>query len=199
MTMSIERKRGLGIGALFLSFFGAMWLTGGLELAYGKKVLLLDAAIWLVACLIFVVGLGVVRANKLPAGDKKADHGKAFAIINVVQYGAIFLMVQILNATTYGDWVIPGIMLVVGLHFFPMARLFAYRPHLLTGAALVALAMIYPFAGSGPLDPAGCFGAGLILWGTAVFGLVGSTKPALVGKASWRMAPRQAVADRTRK
>lgn len=176
MTITIERKRGLGIGAIFFSFFGALWLTGGTELAYGKKMFPLEAAIWIVGSLIFLAALQVIRSNKLPIGDaalqaKKARHGKGFMIVNIIQYATIFLMVQVLNAKGHGDWVIPGVMLVIGLHFFPLARLFSYTAHHVTGAALVALALIYPFAGSGPLDPVGCFGAGLILWGAAVFGL----------------------------
>ncbi|HAT32333.1 MAG TPA: hypothetical protein DCW29_16230, partial [Janthinobacterium sp.] len=31
MKMTIERKRGLGIGAVFFSIFGALWLTGASE------------------------------------------------------------------------------------------------------------------------------------------------------------------------
>lgn len=176
MTITIERKRGLGTGAVFFSIFGAFWLTGGTELAFGKKMLPIDVAIWIVGFLIFLAALHVIRANKPPTGDaaleaKKARHGKGFMIVNIIQYTTIFLMVQVLNAKGLGDWVIPGVMLVVGLHFFPLAKLFSYGAHHVTGAALVALALIYPFAGSGPLDPVGCFGAGFILWGTAVFGL----------------------------
>jgi hypothetical protein len=178
--MPIERRRGLGIGAVFFSIFGAMWVNGGAELAYGKKTFALSAMIWAIAALILLAAIRVIRANQLPPADatiaaKQARHSKVFMLVNLVQYSAMFILVQVLHWTSHADWVVPGVMLIVGLHFFPLARLFSYRPHHVTGAALVLLALIYPFAGSGPLDPIGCIGAGLILWGAAVFGLAGAS------------------------
>jgi hypothetical protein len=87
-------------------------------------------------------------------------------------------MIQLLNWRGFGNWVMPSIMLIVGFHFFPLAKLFSYRAHLVTGALLIALALIYPFAGSGPMDPIGCIGAGLILWGSATYGLTGAISAA---------------------
>jgi len=192
MKMTIERKRGLGIGAVFFSIFGALWLTGASELAYGRNVPL-DWAIWVMGAAIFLAALRVIRANKPPKGDAAtaaagARRGKIFMIVNVIQYGAIFIVSHILNRQGLGDWMIPGVMLIVGLHFLPLAKLFGYRPHYVSGAALVALALIYPFAGGGPLDPLGCLGAGLILWGSAIFGLAGAI---VAGRA---VAPRLATA-----
>jgi len=183
-TMTIGRKRGIGFGALFFSVFGALWLTGAAALAYGRNVSI-DTTIWAIGALIFFAALRVILTNKLPKGDAVLEaqlsrRGKIFMIVNVIQYAAIFLMVHLLGSYGYSDWQIPTVMLIVGLHFFPLAKLFSNRAHVLTGAALVALAIIYPFAGHGPLDPVGSLGAGLILWAAAVHGLAGATTSAAV-------------------
>lgn len=179
MTMTTERKKGLGIGAVFLSFFGALWLTVGTELLYGKNAPI-NPAIWAVGGLICLAALRLIWTNRRPVagalvGADRNGNGKWFIVINVIQYATLFLMQQVLGSYGYGDWLIPGAMLVVGLHFFPLAKLFNYRAHLVTGTGLVAVALLYPFVGKGPLDPVGCFCAGLILWGAAVFGLSGAT------------------------
>jgi hypothetical protein len=62
-------------------------------------------------------------------------------------------------------WILPMVILVIGLHFFPLARLFGYRLHYGTGAALVLLAATYPFvAADGPASASGPLAAGIILW-----------------------------------
>jgi hypothetical protein len=49
-------------------------------------------------------------------------------------------------------------MFIVGLHFFPLAKLFRHKAHYITGAALVALAVGYPFMTAGGPEPATCGG-----------------------------------------
>jgi hypothetical protein len=63
------------------------------------------------------------------------------------------------------------VIAVVGLHFLPLARLFRYRPHLLTGLALIALAILAPLATGRPDNAWGPLGAGLILWASAAWAL----------------------------
>jgi hypothetical protein len=59
-------------------------------------------------------------------------------------------------------------MLIVGVHFFPLAKLFRYDAHYITGSALVALASSYPFfAAGGPTSAVGPIGAAVILWVSA--------------------------------
>ena len=61
---------------------------------------------------------------------------------------------------------------VVGLHFVPLAYVFRYPPHYVLAAALVGYAAAYPqVAAGGPADPVGFLGAGLLLWGSALWSL----------------------------
>jgi len=75
----------------------------------------------------------------------------------------------VLNLSGHWQWIIPSIILIVGIHFFPLAVLFKYRRHYFTGAAMVLVAALYPFLSKdGAASLVGCLGAGLILWASAV-------------------------------
>jgi hypothetical protein len=65
---------------------------------------------------------------------------------------------------------VPAIILIVGIHFFPLANLFKAHMHYVVGAIAVAWAIIYPLlfsAGKG--DSIGAIGMGVILWVSAAF------------------------------
>lgn len=75
---------------------------------------------------------------------------KLFHRINAGQWIAIFVLGNALKWLGLGAWFIPMVIAVVGLHFLPLARLFRYRPHQLTGGALIALAILAPLASGRP-------------------------------------------------
>ncbi len=59
-------------------------------------------------------------------------------------------------------WIVPAIMLIVGMHFLPLARPFRYRPHYLTGAILIVTAVLYRLASpGGPTAALGSLIAGI--------------------------------------
>lgn len=95
-----------------------------------------------------------------------------FHIINVGQWVLILIVGNVLANLGFGAWVIPAVILIVGLHFLPLAWLFSNSVRYATAAGFIVLAVSYPFfAAGGPADPVGCLGAGLILWLSAVMGL----------------------------
>jgi hypothetical protein len=95
-----------------------------------------------------------------------------FHIVNAGQWVMILIVGNVLANLGLGSWVIPAVILIVGLHFLPLAWLFSNTVLYATAAAFIALAGVYPFVASGgPADPVGCLGAGLILWFSAVLGL----------------------------
>ncbi|HZC43521.1 MAG TPA: hypothetical protein VE195_05055 [Acidobacteriaceae bacterium] len=88
-----------------------------------------------------------------------------------MQWSAIFVAVFSLPHFKLGNWIVPAIVLIVGVHFFPLGRLFNAPAHYVTGAVMVAWAIVYPIlfsAGKG--DPIGAVGTGAILWMTAALG-----------------------------
>jgi len=93
-----------------------------------------------------------------------------FGLINFVQWGAIFAAFYALPRLELGDWILPAIILIVGIHFFPLARLFNAPRDYVTGAAMVAWAILYPaLFSAGKGGPIGAVGAGAILWTTTAF------------------------------
>ena len=123
-------------------------------------------AVVVMGLLLFCAGWS--RAKEARGGAEDPQRAQAFRNVNIAQWGAILALLVTLNVIQHVEWIVPGIMLIVGLHFFPLAKLFRNRMHYFTGAALAALALTYPFlAAGGPASPVGAIGAALILWVTA--------------------------------
>lgn len=134
-------------------------------------------AIVAVTSLLFVGALRKFRANRaahaaeatLPA-TKRAEG--IFNVVNAIQWSLVFVVSVALILLRHPEWIIPAIILIVGIHFFPLAVAFKVPRHYVTGAAMAFLAISYPFFSSGgPNSPVGCLGAGIILWTSSVVAL----------------------------
>jgi hypothetical protein len=136
-----QAVQGRGIGVMFLAFFGSWWMAA-------------------------IASRQTAHANSGSHGCKhRGPSHQGISQVNIAQWSACGVLVVILNILQRGEWIVPGIMFIVGLHFFPLAKLFRYEAHYLTGSALVALASSYPFiATDGPASAVGPIGAALILW-----------------------------------
>jgi hypothetical protein len=158
-----------GIGVMFLAFFGTWWMVAGLNGLLGLKLALLAVVVGLA---LFAAGWRQSRREQSQpdVGDAAqtgidAQRGKVFRNVNIAQWSGIVCLLVVLNLTHRVEWIMPGIMTIVGLHFFPLAKLFHNNSHYLTGTALVALAATYPFiTAQGPASATGPIGAALILW-----------------------------------
>lgn len=174
-----QAVQGRGIGVMFLAFFGSWWMAAGLNTVPGMKTSVLTGVV-LIGLGLFAAGWRQLRRAKQHTPTPKvidasieANRTKVFRNVNIAQWSACGVLVVVLNILQRGEWIVPGIMLIVGLHFFPLAKLFRYKAHYITGAALVALASIYPFmAAAGPTSAVGLIGAALILWVSAAGMLV---------------------------
>ena len=158
---------------MFLAFFGGVWLALASWANHPGNALQLGA-IALIGALLFLLGLLAVQRHPDPKASRahsaaQAREWKRFGMLNGVQWGAITALIAALNIAGRPDWITPGIMLIVGLHFLPLAAMFRYRPHLITGSLLTVLALSYPFLiAGGPASPVGPVCAGLIIWGSAI-------------------------------
>jgi hypothetical protein len=171
-----SEKAGRAIGAMFFSGFGGMWLGLWAHSEYPESAGTLLAIAGVTAAL-FVAAYAAYKANSLALKAKAKTpeslrKSRMFNLVNAVQWGTIVVLALILSQIGYAKWVLPAVILIIGLHFLPLARLFAYRPHYLTGAALILLACVYPFvAREGPESAVGALGAGVILWLSAVWAI----------------------------
>ena len=160
---------------MFFSVFGGVWLGLWANDQFPGALALLVVASGTAA--LFVAARRVYKANSpalkaIGQSPERRRKARVFNLINVLQWGAVFLVALVLFRTGNGRWTLPAIIFIVGLHFLPLARLFDYQPHYLTGAALILLASIYPFAAhDGPESAVGALGAGIILWVSAAWAI----------------------------
>jgi hypothetical protein len=175
------QRRGRGSGVMSLAFFGSWWLAAGLSVIHGPT--------WAVLSFVLIAGSGLFvtgwRQTRREAADNaaierqdpagSAHRARVFRNINIAQWVSCAVLVVVLNIIKHVEWIMPGIMLIVALHFLPLAKLFQSRLHVATGAALAVLAASYPFfAAAGPTSGVGPVGAGLILWASAAAMLYGT-------------------------
>lgn len=161
---------------MIFAAFGAAWLAGWCWFAQREHPVcyVLVAA---VAGVIFMTAWRVYRRSRAAAGvttqsREQRRAGRAFTLINAAQWIAIVIGINVLNNTGLGRWDVPWAILVVGLHFLALVPVFRRTAHAATGAALIALALVYPMlAPGGPGDPVGLLGTGLILWSSALWAL----------------------------
>ena len=166
------------VGAMFFTISGGAWLVIGVLKGYG---MLLVALLPIVAAtlLLFYAALRKFRENRAAhAAESNSPESKraerVFNVVNAIQWSLVFVASVVLIILRHPEWIIPVIILIVGIHFFPLAVAFKVPRHYATGAAMTLLAIIYPFmASGGPKSPVGCFGAGILLWASAVAALVG--------------------------
>lgn len=178
---AVQQSRASGI--FFLSIFGAIWGLVGTNLLSGIGRISADILIGLVTLAFFVIGIRLIRsARKLSdtvtpeevAEDKRIRTW--FGVVFGVELVLIMLVVLLLPKIGAGRLLSPGIALIVGVHFLPLARLFSARVYYATGAllilvALVALFLILQHIGFLP-DTWSLFSsvaAALILWLTLLF------------------------------
>jgi len=185
---SAEAVRGRATGVLFLSAFGALWLILGLA-----------ARSWLSAWTGVAVALGLAvlagsalglsrRARTLPPTSLPPEEqrriGRVFARVNAVQWVAIFAVAFVLGRLHLDAYIPAAVTLVVGLHFFPLARAFRNPQHDLTGTVLVLWALgCLAVASRETLQSTTALGTGAILW-TSAASTLGRAFRALPGDRS---------------
>ena len=168
---------GMATGAGVMFGFGIVWLLIGLFRGRPSprwlRLSLLLAGIALGAS---IVTLGV-RASHLPANASPVtarqaainrEIGRHFYLILGVELVAIFVAVVVLSAFRYPDYILCGIALIVGVHFFPLAALFRAPVYYGTGLGGCAIGLVGFFMGDENLRQK-VVGTlfGLLLWTTA--------------------------------
>jgi hypothetical protein len=171
-----ERVRGASIGATIVGGFGAVWLAMGMSAAGMPErvaIALVVPIFVLIACLASAMRRRLPKLTG-PESPEKKQMMRAFVVVNVVQWVAIFGTANLLRNLQLGGWIVSAIVaivLIVGAHFLPLARIFGARQHVVTGAALMlgaAIALVLP---ASVRDAVECVGAGLILWTSAAAAL----------------------------
>ena len=160
---------GRATGAIFFAFFGAAWLF--LALA-AKQVLTLANVVGILAgmaALLLAAASLRRQAKRWPRLPSDPAIGRAFSWVNAIQWTAVAITAFTLARLHLEAYTPSAITAIVGLHMFPLARLFRYPLHHVTGALLVAWAVATAvFVPVAEMQGTAALGTGLILWLSAV-------------------------------
>jgi hypothetical protein len=198
--LTANRVGGRATGALFFTGFGAVWLLLGL---YAKERLTTAAVSAVIGGAAVLAGGALAllrRARALPRAPEDAAMARAFKWINIVEWAAIAVVVFSFSRLGIDAYVISAITAIVGLHMFPLARLFRSALHHLIGTALVAWAVASVFLfRKDELQGSTALGTGAILWLSALLALAlaarvlraqpkaAERRPEAAEEAGWRM------------
>lgn len=179
-TLTANQLRGRAIGSLFFTGFGALWLVLAL---YALERLNIIAGVFLalvIALLLLNASRLFAEARRWPRVPDDPAMGRAFGRINAIQWIAVFVVAFALAKLHLDAYIMNAITLIVGLHMFPLARLFRYPMHNKTGAVLVAWSILSIFiAPKDNLQGIAALGTGIILWIAAAITLRLAFKEAL--------------------
>ncbi|MFF9912733.1 DUF7010 family protein [Streptomyces sp. NPDC013457] len=168
LTRTLRRR-----GAIVLAVFALVWALAG---GSGITAAPVSVAVGVVAAL--VTAGAVVLAFRGTAGPvtrpvrlpEKWNRG--VGMVNMAELVAIFVAIAASNASGHPEFIPVGICLVVGLHFFPLARLFDQGQYkwtaiFLTAVALVGLAVLAAGTTAETIRTVVGLGAAVVLWASS--------------------------------
>lgn len=176
MTDPSSFRASRAIGAMFFSLFGATWLVLWSARSFGFRwdwlaiIALCTGVIFTIALRTYMKHRHALAAESDSPSRRKA--GRVFNIVNAGQWILILIVGNVVNNLGHPEWVIPAAIFIIGAHLLPLAHVFNYSPHYITGGVMMLWGIGYKFLTSdGAASPVGCLGAGIALWSSAVYAL----------------------------
>ena len=183
-TLTANQLSGRATGSLFFTGFGTLWLTLGLYLREIVSAGYLTGIAAVLAVLLLAVFWLFRQARRYPKMPEDAARNRAFRRINAIQWAAVIVVSFTFARLHIDAYVLSAITAIVGIHLFPLAKLFRYPMHYGTGAALVAWASVSVLlVPAEHLQGVTALGTGILLW------LSATTTLALAALAIRRSAP----------
>ncbi|MYW64349.1 hypothetical protein GTY65_09725 [Streptomyces sp. SID8379] len=170
LTRTLRRR-----GTVVLSVFALVWAFAGASgtgPADGAVPLATEAVAVLLTVAALFLGLRKGAAPSPRTVNLPANWARGVGIINGLEVLAIFAVIAAANASGRPGLVPVGIALVVGLHFFPLARLYDQGQYRWTAALLCAVAvaglLLYAAGGADTtVRVVVGLGAAVVLWVSA--------------------------------
>jgi len=178
-----ETISGPATGALFFIGFGSLWLSTGLSASHWLNSFSAGGVAIVAAALAIPAVRLLRRAGKLSqvnAGSaEKAKAWRVFRVVNIIQWTGIVAAVILLGVFRLREFMVPAIATIVGFHLFPLARVFRYPVHYVTGALLVLWSVgVVMTAPREKLPSLGALGTAAILLVSAAYTLATATRSA---------------------
>jgi hypothetical protein len=168
-----EERMGVRIALVVLNVFAALWAWAGLRFSgFAPGLSLLPIVVSLALLAWGWRGVGTV-----PSRGRHV--GRVIAVWSTIEGLALFVTANVLENLDRGDLMLPFGAIIVGLHFFPLARGIPVRLYHATGAGLLltGIAGLLAPAAERPLLVG--LGAALVLWATALVIIVRAPRASL--------------------
>jgi hypothetical protein len=141
--------RGAASGVIFIAFFSTLWAQIGIMGLQGWGTPWLTIATILVGLALFGGSMSLLltsrrlqeRVARAEAQERRSKN-KWFRIIFLTEGVLILIAAFVCNAVNRFDLFLPVMVLIVGVHFFPLAAVFRENIHYLAGALLCLLVTI---------------------------------------------------------
>jgi hypothetical protein len=174
---------GRATGALFFTGFGALWFILALYVREQLHRAVIAGLLTGLAALVLAAILLLRAAKRWPRVADDPAVNRTFNRVNTAQWIAVGLFAFTLARLHLDAYIPSAITAIVGLHLFPLARLFHNPLHYGTGALLLLwVGTGILFVPAGELQGSAALGTGVILWLSAaitlVMGLLGARQPA---------------------
>lgn len=127
-------------GSIILSVFALVWAVA----VPGLTSPTVEATAFAIAVLVTVAMVSLALRATVPPGEMRrlpADWQRRYNVIGIVEGVAIGLAVAVLIFAGRPELIPSLVCLIVGAHFFPLARLFDQRQYAWTGTSLCAIAV----------------------------------------------------------
>ena len=179
-TPTANQISGRATGALFFTAFGGIWLTlgiyvRGLVTPFTVLIISVGLAILFPACFWLMR-----RSKSFPTVPEDPEVSRTFRRVNIAQWLAIAVVAFAFDRLHFDAYVVSAMTAIVGLHLFPLARLFRYPMHHATAIALVLWAgiglLVVP---ADQLQGTTAIGTGTILWVSAAISLFNAGRTVL--------------------
>ena len=146
-----ERRRNLGAagGCMWLIVVGAAYAAWALLEVGSSVATSLLAGISILAAVLMFFGIamtrGVARLPFLPAAPDSYAQGRRlmlrFGMIFAAEAVAIAVVSVVCMRTHHWRFIVPLVLIIVGLHFLPLAKLFTVPRYYVTGALFCAISV----------------------------------------------------------
>ena len=145
-----ERARNLGLagGCLWLTAVGAAFVVWSLLATQSALAISVLVVIGALAVLLGVFGVAMIRRIRrspfVPAASTPDRGGirRRFGMIVAAEVAAFVVVGRVCTTTHHWIWIVPLDLIVVGLHFLPLAKLFKVPRYYVTGALFCAIPMV---------------------------------------------------------
>jgi len=163
---------------IVLSVFAALWAWAAIRFSGGAAgLVVVPIAISLALAMLGWRGSGLFES-------RGAHVGKVVGLWSAIEVAALVAAANVLEHVHRPDLMMPVGAVIVGLHFFPLARGIPVRFYHATGAGLVIAGLVGLLLPAGERPLVVGLSAAIILWGTALLFVLWSRKAAAAPSAA---------------